>query len=106
MAKVVTFHSEPEMRGLDAAADEARQALRLATQAAFNAAGKRVLFVDSAEILGRHDVKNGMGGPFIEPGTGREYDNRCIGDLGLHRVRGGICGLDNFHPTTRGRLTC
>ena len=101
------FYTRDEVRGFDAAAEEARAALRQATQAAFDAAGRRVAFVDCAALIGAHDVKNSMGDPFVpDPAAGVGYDNRCLGDRGAltgrRRLRGGICSLDNFHPTTLG----
>jgi hypothetical protein len=101
------FYTADEVRGFDAAAEQARQALRRSTEAAFRAAGKAVAFVDLAALVGQFDVKNGMGPPFVpDPATGIGYDNRSLADRGVlagrHRLRGGICSLDNFHPSTLG----
>ncbi|WP_149537398.1 hypothetical protein [Siccirubricoccus phaeus] len=101
------IYTATEVQEFDAAAMAAREALRGETQRAFDAAGKRVVFIDLAALIGAHDVKNGMGEAFVpDQVTGIAYDNRSIADLGLphifHKLRGGICSLDNFHPTTLG----
>lgn len=98
------FYDAAQVMDFDAAAQEARDALFHATLQAFTGKPTHVAFVDSAAIIGAHDTKNGMGVPFREPTTGISYDNRCIGDVGVlgHKLRGGICSLDNFHPTTLG----
>lgn len=99
-------YSEAEVRGFDAAVQAVSAGMRVAAQAAFDAAGKPVAFVDLAALLHRHDAKNGRGAAFVpDPASGIAYDNRCIGQrvpFGANRLRGGIGSLDNFHPSTLG----
>lgn len=99
-------YSRAEMEQFDRIVAEVSDSMRQAAEAAFAAAGKAVVFVDNAALIGAHDAKNGRGPAFQPaPPDGPRYDNRCIGIrrfTGPERLRGGICSLDNFHPSTLG----
>lgn len=101
------FYTGAMVKDFDAAAQEARTALRVATVKAFADSPTRVVFIDLAELIGRHDLKHGRGTPFRPIDSPFGFDNRCIGDLSSllasqWKPRGGIGSLDNFHPTTLG----
>ncbi|MCS6922065.1 MAG: hypothetical protein NZM07_09155 [Elioraea sp.] len=90
-----------------------RKSVREATVAAFAQARKRrpklrpPRFVDMSDILARYDTKHGRGRVFVPDPTSQHapdrygYGNWAIGQK-AGGVRGGICSLDHFHPTTLG----
>lgn len=89
---------------LDDAVEKVRQSVIAASRAAFKGSGKTLLFMDYAEILAAHDHKH-LRGKLFGPAPGRlrqGYGNRALGDLGRlagRNLRGGICSLDNHHPS-------
>ena len=85
--------------------DDVNATVRAGMEAAFAGSGKHLAFVSLAELLAMHDYKHRRG-PML-PGTGgRGYSNYPLGEIGslFHgsRLRGGICGLDQIHPSTIG----
>lgn len=79
--------------------------VKAAMQTAFAGSGKHLCFVSLADLLQQHDFKHRRG-PKLIGASGQEYSNYPLGRLTsfLHgtRLRGGICGLDQIHPTTIG----
>ena len=76
------------------------------TRAAFSGSGKALCFVSLAELLGRHDYKHRRGPVLPGGASGHNYSNYPLGRISdvfrPTRLRGGICGLDQIHPTTIG----
>ncbi len=92
------------VKHLDDEVEAVRQSVIKSSRAAFKGSGKTLLFMDYAEIIGAHDHKHLRGKLFgPKPGLLRQgYCNRPLGDLGRfagRNLRGGICSLDNHHPT-------
>lgn len=86
--------------------DEVNQSVRSSMQAAFAGSGKHLVFVSLADVLGLHDYKHRRGPPLPGGASGRGYSNYPLGEIGqlfnTSRLRGGICGLDQIHPTSIG----
>ena len=94
------------VRRFDAEMDDVNASIRDSMQAAFAGSGKDLAFVSLADLLGQHDAKHGRGPRLPGGASGLEYSNYPLGRIttlfhGSH-LRGGICGLDQIHPTTIG----
>jgi hypothetical protein len=95
---------EAEMREADRVVAEVSAGMRQAAEAAFAGSGKRLCFLDLAEVVGRFDAKHAMGPKYRAGGSGGErgFSNYAIGINPIERLRGGFCSLDNLHPSTLG----
>jgi len=86
--------------------DEVNETVRASMVDAFRGSGKHLVFVSLADVLGANDYKHRRGPKLSGGASGREYSNYPLGRLTslFHgsRLRGGICGLDQIHPTTIG----
>jgi len=92
------------VKHLDEQVEAVRQQVMDTTRKAFKRSGKTLLFMDYAAIIGAHDHKHLRGKLFgPRPGLLRQgYCNRNLGDLGPlagRNLRGGLCSLDNHHPS-------
>lgn len=101
-------YTAAEMERIDGAVErEVRVPMRAATEEAFAGSGKALRLVDLAAVIGAHDVKHRRGPPLqVADAEGvRRYSNYAIGDMGPFgpmRLRGGVCSLDNHHPSGLG----